>query len=178
MTHTDSTMVLESTLGAYREEYRELSESSRHLEGKAQGTAAISGIFIAAVFAFVQAISSITQPVWTQALLVTALVFLVIGVLLAVLALRVREVAAPPLGKDLETLVTDFLEIEDEGERQNRLPNLIRDQIGIWREVNEQVHEVNKNKAAMVLWSQALLVLSVGAVSILTILVIVGCIKA
>ncbi len=135
---------------------------------------AIAGIFLAAVFAFVRAITSLPQSVWTQIILVAVIVLLVISVLLAVIALRVREVAAAPLGEELEKLTADLLKVEDEQERVARTSNLLWDQIRLWRRVNEQVHKENSNKAALVLKAQLFLLLSVCAVAILTVLVIVG----
>lgn len=169
-----SESLLEATLVSYREEYRELSEIWRHLDDKAQGTVAIAGIFLAAVFAFVQSMTSLRQSIGTGTLLVGAVLLLVTSIVFAVLSLRVRKVSVAPLGEEFEKLILDILGIEDEQERTARVPNLLRDQIRLWRAVNDDVHKENMNKASLVLKAQLFLFFAIFAVALLVVLVIVG----
>jgi len=88
---------LQDTLDAYKHEYRDLTETWRHLDGKAQGAVATAGIFLAAAFAFVRSFSEGQIPSGSRSALVAVSLLLVVSVVLAVLSLRIREVAAAPV---------------------------------------------------------------------------------
>jgi hypothetical protein len=152
-------------LASYREEYRELSETWRHLESKAQGTVAIAGIFLAGVFAFVRALSE-SAGIWDKILLLAAVSLLVLSVLSAILALRVRQVAGPPVGDSLDALVKDLL--GPEGATQEDLVAFVRDQTGMWADANKDVHEHNQTKAGHLFRAQILLLIAILVVAFLT----------
>ena len=152
-------------LTSYREEYRELSETWRHLETKAQGTVAIAGIFLAGVFAFVRTLSD-NASFCDKALLLIAVLLLVLSVLFAILVLRVREVTSPPIGDSLDTLVKDLL---SPGEAtQEDLVAFVRDQTGMWADANKETHRHNQIKADHLFRAQILLLIAVVVVAVLT----------
>jgi ABC-type polysaccharide/polyol phosphate export permease len=86
-------------------EYKDLSETWKLLDTKSQATTAIAGIFLAAVFNFVR--PPATQ--WTHCvrlLLGLIVVALVVSILLALLAMRVRSVPSLPASEQAAAMVT------------------------------------------------------------------------
>lgn len=165
---------LRGALQAYQDEYRDLSDTWRHLDGKAQGTLATAGIFLAATFAFVKSFSEHQIPTGSRPALILAILLLVTSVVLAILCLRIRVVAAAPFGDRLETLTKDLMRIEKVEERNARAPDFVREQIAMWRDVNEEMHQQNDRKAQLVLASQVVLLLAILCVAGLTIVLIGG----
>lgn len=131
-------------LDAYREEYKELADTWRGLETKAQGNVAIAGIFIAGVFAFIRDIDNAAFCIEKCAL--TIIILCLAGsVIYSVLALKIRNVAAPPLGKNFHEMASDIFNID--GDLNERLPSLANDQIRLWQSANNKIEEANKLKA-------------------------------
>lgn len=160
--------LLAGALQSYRDEYKELSDTWRHVEGKAQGTITVSGIFLAAAFAFVRDLTGAGTGLLEKSVLAVAVGTLTATVILAVLSLRVREVVAPPLGESLDEMITDLSGLTHAAEIAERLPRFIGDQLEMWKNANEAVDRVNKGKAGLVAWAQRLLLLSIGLVAVLT----------
>jgi hypothetical protein len=163
---------LRGTLDAFKAEYSDLSDTWRHLDGKAQGTAATAGIFLAAAFAFVRSFSEGQVPTGSRPALVIANVLLVASVILAVLALRIREVTAAPFGDRLEELTNDLMRIKNNEERRSRASDFIREQIEMWRRVNNEMSAENERKACLILTSQVLLLLAVLSVASITVAIL------
>jgi Flp pilus assembly protein TadB len=159
--------LIEAALDSYREEYRELWETWRRVDSKAQGTVAIAGIFLAAVFAFVQTLS-VTTPV-ESALLVIAVALLVLAVLISVLVLRVREVPMAPLGDTLDQLVQDLIHGHDRP-GSAEVVGFLRDQTPLWSEANDELHTLGLKKANQLATAQLLLLIAALAVATLTVL--------
>jgi len=156
-------LVLES----HQAEYRELSENWRLLDTKAQGATAIGGVFLAAAFAFARDGAS-QLVVCQKALLTIAIVCLVGSVVLAVLALRVRGSALPPIGEQFEDLVNDILRAPTE-EHAARLQGMTRDQARLWKEASVEAASHNENKANLLRWSVSVLLIAIVAVAALAI---------
>lgn len=164
--------ILDDSLDAFKEEYRELSETWRHIETKAQGTVSIAGIFIAAAFAFVHYLSE-TAPSCERLLLGLALALLGLCVLLSIAALAVREVKAAPIGETLYGMVTELVDAGEARDAES-IDNFVRDQIGLWNEVNEEVRAVNHSKARYLLCAQVALVAALVTVATLAMIRIFG----
>ena len=141
----ERTKILQDSLDSFKEEHRELSDTWRHIETKAQGTAAIAGIFVASVFAFIRFLSEDSAQI-EKVLLVFALFFLGLSILFSIAALWVREVTAAPVGDTLHKLVSDLLDAGKAKTAEN-LDKLVRDQVSIWSDVNEEIHNTNHGKA-------------------------------
>lgn len=165
---------LTAALEAYREEHRDLNETWRHLDSKAQGTAAIAGIFLAAAFVFVREINAIKPSVWIRHGLVLAIGCLVTSVAMAVLALRIRQVSTAPLGAPVGELAEDLMTIADDAERAARMPAFLRDQARPWKEINDDIRAANENKAMYVSRAQGWLLAAISAVAGVTVLVLTG----
>jgi hypothetical protein len=162
-----------SVLDSYREENKELSETWRSLETKAQGAVAISGIFIAGAFAYIREVNLQGHRV-EKIFLGTSILSLVVSVVLSIFALRARKVAAAPIGEYLDELVQDLLQLENDGELEERLPDFVKDQIRLWRIVVKAASATNKSKARYLLAAYVFLVLAILMVALLSILKLVG----
>jgi hypothetical protein len=159
-------------LDAYREEYRDLSETWRSLDAKAQGTGAIAGIFLAAIFAWVREL-----PTWfgstERRLVVAGIASLILSIIATVLALLIQRVAAPPLGDATGEMVRDIVAKQRAEELPDRVVALCNDQIDLWKESNADMTRVSESKALRIGIAQAALMLAAVLVSILAIVVVV-----
>jgi hypothetical protein len=168
-----STDLLRLALEGYREEYRDLSETWRNLDGKAQGSGAIAGIFLAAVFAWVRPLAAGVGTV-EKVFFCASIVLLVASVVAAVLALQVRTVSAPPLGDETGQMINDLLRPENADELPERVPRLFKDQIRAWRDTNRDMAEVNLGKANRVRDSQVTLLAAAAVVAALSVMAVLG----
>ena len=168
-----TTELLQSTLSAYTEEYRELNDTWKYLDNKAQGNIAVSGIFLAGVFAFVRALSA-TSALYEKEFLTGAVITLLLSVACAILVLRIRKFRGAPLGDTLNRLIQDLLGSKETGSTE-RFDNFLQDQVKMWSRVNKQLHSVNQSKATYLFWSQVFLLVAIGIVAVLTIFSIYRC---
>lgn len=158
--------LVRDALGAYKEEHSELSEIWHNLDGKAQGTIAVSGIFLAGMLAFVRALSE--RVILIEKLLFTATVGLLsLSIIFALLVLLVRSVSSAPLGESLDELTDDLLRAED-GTSTERLLDFSRDYARMWKTTNREVEKVNEKKAGHLIKAQILLVVAIGCAVFVT----------
>ena len=165
-------LLCDCLLESYREEYDDLIEIWKSIEAKAQATAAMDGIFLAAVFALVK---DLKQPI-THAFILTlavATVFLIASVIAALIALVVRKTPALPVGARLDPMVQDLLRLDNQ-DIQCRLANFTCDRIAQWRKGNEGVQNVTEKKAKFVWSAQLFTVLAVIVVALFTIVRLSG----
>jgi hypothetical protein len=146
-------------LDAHKDEYKELAEVWRSLDAKAQGTVAISGIFLAGVFAFVNDLQANAACV-ARCLLTATAALLAVSVILALAVLWVRSVSSAPLGESLSVLVRDLLSADD-GLSSERLQDYYKDQAHLWKATNEEVDTANRRKAGFLIAAQVSLALGI-----------------
>jgi hypothetical protein len=158
-----------SVIEAYSNEYKELADTWRNLETKAQSAITIAGIFIAGAFAYVRDIRPETHKS-EKVLLGVCVCFLIASVVLSILALRLRKIAAPLMGENLDKLVDDLLQISEDKEFLDRLPNYYNDQIALWQQVKKETHDANQSKARFLWWAHITLVLAIVVVACITVL--------
>jgi hypothetical protein len=158
-------------LDTYREEYRDLSETWRSFDAKAQATGAIAGIFLAALFAWAREMPA-SLGTQLRVLVVASIVLLVASIIAAVLALQVRRVAAPPLGEAAAEMVRDILHKQRPEELPDRLVRLCNDQIGLWKATNRDMTTFSESKASRIGFAQGALLLAAVLVAILSIVVV------
>ena len=164
--------ILQAVVQAYRDEYSEVLSKWRDLEGKAQGTVAIAGLFLAGVFAFIRQISAETQWI-EQVLLCVAVLLLGLTVWYAVRVLTIRKVATPPPPKDYEDAARALVEIEEPAELDGRYVNLAYDLAKAWSETNASVGSANEGKAKSLFVAQQCLRAAIFVVALITLLAIV-----
>ncbi|MGQ0761785.1 MAG: hypothetical protein ACT4OT_07195 [Acidobacteriota bacterium] len=149
-------------LDSYRDEYKDVSETWRNLEGKAQGAVAIAGIFVAGAFAYIR--DAKTPGSLEKVSLAVSIFSLMASVLFAIWALKVRKVPAPPWGSEIGKLVQDLLAIKDDPELAKRVPLFTTDQVKLWETSTNKAKKVNQSKANWLLASHVFLVLAILAI--------------
>lgn len=137
-------------------EHNELSETWKLLDTKAQATAGIAGVFVAAAFAFVR--NTYLQVNFTEKFLLSlALVLLTVSIFSAVLGMVIRPVSMPLSGADTAKSVDDIFH-QPEAEWATRQINLIADTVNQWDQVNDEIRKILETKGNRIKLSQAALV--------------------
>lgn len=155
-------------LTAHKGQYKELAEIWRDLDSKAQGTIAVSGVFLAGALAFIRALTAAATTAEKLVLTATA-GFLALSIVFALIVLWVRSVRAAPLGGSLDGLVQDLIAADD-GTSPQRLLNYYRDQAGMWQVTNRDVEKVNTRKARFLLAGQITLVMAIICAAVVTLM--------
>jgi hypothetical protein len=154
-------------LAVYQADYDDAAQHGRNIEGKAQASITLAGIFLAAGFALVRELDPATEW-WVRGLLLLSAVALMLAVVFAVLALKVRSVTAPPSGADLEKLVDDVFRAPDADTLSEDSRNLVYERIRSWKHCVERRKAVNADKARHLLQAQLALLAAVVLVALLT----------
>ncbi len=165
--------LLQSAVLSLREEAAALNENWRSLDGKAQGTGAIAGIFLAAGFAWAREIPATFGPL-QRTLLAMACAVLIVAVTMALLALRVRNLSSPPQGKALSKMIDDLLPRLNPYNSHLRLEALLHDQIVGWTNSNEQTRQKSIEKASWVRRAQWSLIAASALVAIVTVMQVIN----
>jgi hypothetical protein len=148
--------LIQFTYDRTEHEHDELSETWKLLDSKAQASAGIAGVFVAASFAFVRN-TALQIDVTEKWLLSLALIMLAASIFSAVVAMLIRSVAMPLSGSDTAISVGDILK-QPESELAERQNNLIVDVVIQWANVNARIKELLIKKGRRVEFSQASLV--------------------
>lgn len=149
----DELSLLRRSIEFRRDEYKELSENWRHLDTKAQGNVGISGILLAAVVAFLtkgQPLSNVLD----RLLVIVAVVSLGATIVLAVRALRVLSTLGPPHFGTMQDIIDDFLKAASPEERSTRLGDLLREELGLWVQCNDDARHAVESKAKLLSQAQ------------------------
>lgn len=156
--------LLESVLAACEREHKDLLDTWKLLESKAQALASVAGIFIAATFAFARELQASAPPSFRVALvLAVALLLLATGAGVAVLF--VRSVQTPLGGAELGCMVDDVAPLMRDGDALTRYCNLLRDQARVWYQAIESLKQANARKSRFLRVGQSLLLGAAGLVS-------------
>ncbi len=144
------------TLDGYRDEYKALAETWSKLDAKAQGTATIAGIFLAAVFAASRS-GSIPGSALERGLLGASIVFLVASVVFAGIALRVQTVQGGPPGSEVERGADGARKLLNRGDPADETRRrFLASQIAVWRTCTSDLRRHASRKAESLRWSQRL----------------------
>lgn len=163
---TTRKQLLEFALTRASHEHAELSETWKALDTKAQATATIAGIFVAAAFVFVRN-TNLQLAGYETLLLTLAVLFLVGSIALSVLAMEVRSVSMPLTGDEARKMVGEILQTA-ESEHTERLTNLFADTVTGWASVNDELRGAIECKGSRVLWAQGSLLLAAITMALLT----------
>jgi hypothetical protein len=165
---------LQQVLAAYQTEFDDAVQHWRSIEGKAQASVAIAGIFLAAGFALVRELDPATMW-WVRCLLLLAALCLIAAVVFAVFALKVRTVAAPPPADALKKLVEDLFRDRDPKRQQvqsqdfdEEIRNFRFDCIRMWKESTSYAEETIRRKAKQLRRAQLALLAAIAVVATLT----------
>jgi hypothetical protein len=145
-------------LDSYRREYDMLSAGFRDLDGKAQGSAAVAGAFLAAGLALLNRPGSL-RATWLMASFTLVVVVLMCAILLSVQALRIRKLRAGPSGDEVSRLLKAIRE-SPERELPERLLYFYGDTAELWASCIRDRRMANERKARLVWLSQVCLTVS------------------
>lgn len=144
-----------------RYEYTELCDNWKQLETKAQGTAAIAGVFLAAFVAIASRHSCGDLDIHFKLTVVALIALLLASIYHAVKVLRVTEFDMPPSSESTWADVKKLLDLplNDEALRRE-MEKLQREFVDIWVQCNQTLHACNEKKSSSVRRAQRLLVWS------------------
>jgi len=160
-------------LDTYRKESEQLASAFRDLDSKAQGTATLAGGFLAASLAFLNRREDLgIMPV--RGILVISILSLIGSIVFALLALRIRTLAASPSGEDVRKLLVKIASDTDEQNRTKGLTYFYGDAAELWRRFVENRRRVNEEKAEYIWSAQKCLLLTALSVSLIIILILLN----
>ncbi len=163
--------LLREVLESYQKADEEQAARWRDLDTKAQATTAISSVFIAALFAFMEP-STIQAVPLGRYLASATLVILVFSVLCCLLGMRVMQITAGPMGRKTDALAAHLERIDDPEELPERFARFRHDQVRRWRQANDSAAIALESKARLVYCGQVLLLVALVIVSILVFAVV------
>lgn len=156
----------ETILESFVNEYKELADTWRNLETKAQGTAGIAGIFIAGALGYLHDLSG-SVYLYEKIFLTVTIACLVSTVVSSVLVLRIRKISSPPLGEYMDKLINDLFEIDDDKDFFERVPLVVTDRISAWKRVIHDAAASNAVKAKHLWRAQLFLITAIISVALL-----------
>lgn len=155
-------------LEAYKEEYRDLVAAFQGLDGKAQGSVAIAGVFIGGIFAFLNS-TSLVKTTLNVSILTTAVAVLSASVLLSILVLRVRDTKGVPTGEHTNQILTDLLELDVATITAN-LSRFYGDKGRAWASCVDKLRSDVERKSDFLWGGQIMLLLGIICVAFLAVL--------
>lgn len=173
---TPRIQLLEKTLQACTDEYKEKSTIFAALDSKAQNTISVSGIFLGAALAFIRAdaLADLVRTAGQPAvfLLGGAILSLLAAVVTCLIGMRVRAVAGPMGANTLAEMVGDLLTLKPSELDDIRLENHLQHQITIWQKTLEHTGRANENKGRTVFAGQLFLALAIVLVAFLLLIIL------
>lgn len=160
-------LLRQRALDSYREEYKELSEVWKALETKAQGTVTIAGIFIAAAFTFAKDLAATRLDYYGNLFLGAAIILLIPAIICSVLVLWKRTVQSIPSAEDIEWWA-DLIRDTPDNALPDRICSFLDQQSIVWKETVASSRDAIERKAELLLVAQVLLLLAIGAASVVT----------
>lgn len=160
--------LLQFALGAAESEYKELSDTWRMLDGKAQATTAVSGIFVAVALAYMRDGGATVLRDY-QSLIILTLLALLVSVVLAVISMLVRTVPMAPSSENALAMVKDLV-VRPNTELDDRYEGLLGDTLESWLPVNQALRATNGRKADWLRGSQISLLVAAALVSVVALL--------
>ena len=158
-----------AALDAYLEEYKQLKETWRSIETKAQGSIAVSGIFIAGALAFLtKQESQLRCP--DKLLLFIGLACLIASVILAILVLRTLVTTVPPLGNVVGPYAMGMVSVPEEADLLLHTDAFFTDLVSRWDNIINEVSNTNEAKADTLWSAQLFLIFAIIAVAVLALL--------
>ena len=162
--------LLERVLQSCVQEYADKQNTFAQIDTKAQTTASVAGVLIAAALAFVQADSVeriLTAGGIKVVLLFGSVMVLLLGsTLFCLLAMKISRVAAPLESQELGRMVNDILGLDPSEVTDQIVDNFARDQASAWQKTLRSLRKTNRDKANRVLWGQVLLAVALLLVAI------------
>ncbi len=165
--------ILREAIMSFQEEYKDLYDTWKCLDSKAQATATIAGIFLAAAFALAREIP-VTFVAYQTVLLATSIALLVITVCLSLIGLQIRRIYAPPIGENSQKLIRDLLPSLSESERDARLSAFLGDRYRLWEQANVDFKCKSSGKARWVASAQGFLLAAIAVATTVTLSAVIN----
>jgi uncharacterized membrane protein len=171
MTNPTKRQFLEFALDRMKQEHADLQDTWKQLDSKAQATASIAGVFLAAAFAFVRN-SAISLGISERVLLSGGVLLLVAAITFAVVSMRLRASCTPTTGAETLDLVEQILECPaDEG--AERYVRMLMQILRTWGLANEDMRSgvacksrhLGRAQFALGLSACFILLLTIGAIA-------------
>jgi hypothetical protein len=156
-------------LEALKFSYKDHEDWWRALDTKAQGTVAISGIFLAGGFAFVDQLGHGTPRI-ILAMLVVAVASLIASIGLSVFALIIVPTATLPTAKASMKECREVLAVMTPDEAHARGTNYLLDQSELWIECIDETAAVGDRKAERIQVAQWLVLAAAVAIALAALL--------
>ena len=144
--------LLQQAVDSCRQEYQDLSTQWANLDAKAQSAITVSGVFLAAILAFIRELTTSASDL-ERILLSATLVLLIVSIVFALLVVRLRPIVGAPCGAPLAEMIDDLVALDD-GTNPERLRNFARDHARLWRKANESASEAVARKALNLQFAQ------------------------
>ncbi len=165
--------ILREAILSFQEEYKDLYDTWKSVDSKAQATATIAGIFLAAAFALARDIPA-TFFMYQRVLLAVSIGLLVITVCLCLIGLQIRRIYAPPIGENSKKLIEDLLPNLTENEKSARLSAFLDDRYSLWEQVNSDFKAKFVGKTRWVVSAQGCLFAAIVVATTVTLLVVIN----
>lgn len=150
---------------SYEDAYDDASDTWKTLEGKAQVVSTVSGVFLAAAFAFARETSLSTCEKW---LLGVGVAFLALAVAGALYALELATFPKPPHGEFASRTAADILKQDDAAIREYA-ETMAAFFASKWKATIDRLDALNADKANAVRIAQSLLSIAVVLIAIMTV---------
>jgi hypothetical protein len=162
--------LLDKVFQSCLQEYADKQNTFAQIDTKAQTTASVAGVLIAAALAFVQA-DSVDRMVSAGGLKVvilfaSAIVLLLLSTLFCLLAMRIRRLTAPLESKEIGRMIEEIFRLDASEFTDETVENFVRDQVNAWQKTLRSLGKTNADKADRVLWGQVLLAVAVLLVAV------------
>jgi len=153
-------------VAAYQLEYQDLLATFQGLDTKAQGTITTNGIFLAGIFAFLNAASFAVDSI-AKVLVLCAVALLIAAILLAIFGMHVREMAGPPSGSQADKMASHLLALENDAEIEARLPGYYSERAQAWSNCLAPLRRSVESKAELIWYAQLSLLLGMIFVAVI-----------
>jgi len=136
-------------LGACRDEYKDMLDSWRTLDVKAQGLTAIAGIFLGGLFALISKVSVHYSP-FLRVLLVCCVLLLLTSFAGALRCLLIKPAKAAPSADIATAFAIGICDVADMGERAERTRIFYQDILERWKATNHSLLDAIQDKGSCI----------------------------
>jgi hypothetical protein len=171
--YTVRDQVLLDAITSFQDEYKELYDTWKSIDSKAQATATIAGIFLAAAFALARDVPTTFLP-HQRTMLAVAIGLLVVTICLCLFGLQIRRISSAPIGENSKELIDDLLPTLTPSMQGARLSAFIKDRYDLWELTNADFKRKSSGKALWVTLGQGSLVAAIAVATTVTLLAVIN----
>jgi hypothetical protein len=161
--------VLKQILKSCEDEYNYCNQSFQALDSKANATGGISGILLAATFAFVEQFKA-TENNISLIFLILIILLLILSMSFSVLSMWVKKIKSPPISKLLFNDVIGLYKEGGLGVIEKRIDDIYGQQIRNWFPAIDSFINALNRKGKRLKFAQRFLVVASLSIAILTVI--------